>query len=79
MRFNFLKKAVVHILHQKKYLEQVAKVDKKEEDKTELPERKELDNVDDQNKLLNKNNATKTLDVAAKNNNIEWMMQLNLA
>ena len=45
----------------------------------ELPERKELKNddgtpnVDDQNKLLNKTNGTKVLDVATKNNNIEWM------
>jgi len=47
----------------------------------EIPERKELknddgtDNIEDQNKLLNKNNATKTLDVATKNNNIEWMIK----
>ena len=45
----------------------------------ELPEVKELKNddgtpnVDDQNKLLNKNNATKTLEVASKGENITWM------
>ena len=40
----------------------------------ELPERKELDNVEDQNKLLNKPNATKTLDVAYKGKNVDWMI-----
>ena len=47
----------------------------------ELPERKELKNddgtanVEDQNKLLNKPNPTKTLDVAYKKDNIEWMIK----
>ena len=46
-----------------------------------LPERKELkhDNgtpdVTEQNKLLHKPNATKTLDVAYKGNNMEWMIK----
>ena len=33
-------------------------------------------NVEDQNKLLNKTNGTKILDVALKNKNIEWMTSL---
>ena len=47
----------------------------------EIPERKELKHDDgtpdvtEQNKLLHKNNATKTLDVASKGNNIEWMIK----
>ena len=47
----------------------------------EIPERKELKNEDgtpnvtEQNKLLHKPNATKTLDVASKGNNIEWMIK----
>tara|TARA_A100001391_G_scaffold173847_2_gene136048 strand:+ start:67 stop:2457 length:2391 start_codon:yes stop_codon:yes gene_type:complete len=47
----------------------------------EIPERKELKNEDgtpnvtEQNKLLHKPNATKTLDVAYKGNNIEWMIK----
>ena len=76
MRFNFIKNADGEYLTPEEiFRARIAKVDKKEEDKTELPERKELDNVDDKNKLLNKNNATKTLDVATKNNNIEWMIK----
>ena len=74
LRFNFIKNADgAYLTPEEIFKARVAKVDKKEEDKTELPERTELDNVEDQNKLLNKNNATKTLDVATKNNNIEWM------
>ena len=76
MRFNFIKKGDgAYLTPEEIFKARVAKVDVKEEDKTEIPERKELDNVDDQNKLLNKNNATKTLDVATKNNNIEWMIK----
>lgn len=76
MRFNFIKKANgAYLTPEEIFKARVAKVDKKEESKEELPERKELDDVDDQNKLLNKNNATKTLDVATKNNNIEWMIK----
>ena len=47
----------------------------------EIPDRKELKNEDgtpnvtEQNKLLHKPNATKTLDVASKGNNIEWMIK----
>ena len=76
MRFNFIKKGNgAYLTPEEIFKARIAKVDKKEESKEELPERKELDNVDDQNKLLNKNNATKTLDVATKNNNIEWMIK----
>ena len=76
MRFNFLKKADgAYLTPEEIFKARVEKVDVKEEDKTEIPERTELDNIDDQNKLLNKNNATKTLDVATKNNNIEWMIK----
>ena len=76
MRFNFIKKGDgAYLTPEEIFKARVAKVDVKEEDKTEIPERTKLDNVDDQNKLLNKNNATKTLDVATKNNNIEWMIQ----
>ena len=47
----------------------------------EIPERKELKHEDgtpdvtEQNKLLHKPNATKTLDVAYKGNNIDWMIK----
>ena len=76
MRFNFIKNADGEYLTPEEIFKaRIAKVDKKEEKVEELPERKELDNVDDKNKLLNKNNATKTLDVATKNNNIEWMIK----
>ena len=75
MRFNFIKNGDnAYLTPEEIFKARVAKVDVKE-DKDELPERTELDNVDDQNKLLNKNNATKTLDVATKNNNIEWMIK----
>jgi len=74
MRFNFIKNADNAYLTPEEIFEtRVNKVDKKEAKTEEIPERKELDNVDDQNKLLNKNNATKTLEVASKDNNIEWM------
>lgn len=76
MRFNFIKNADGEYLTPEEIFKaRIAKVDQKEEKVEELPERKELDNVDDKNKLLNKNNATKTLDVATKNNNIEWMIK----
>ena len=76
MRFNFIKKSDgAYMTPEEIFKARVAKVDKKEEDKTELPERKELDNVDDQNKLLNKSNGTKTLDVALKKDNIQWMLK----
>tara|TARA_Y100000004_G_scaffold117793_1_gene132334 strand:- start:6701 stop:9079 length:2379 start_codon:yes stop_codon:yes gene_type:complete len=76
LRFNFIKNADgAYLTPEEIFKARVAKVDKKEEDKTELPERTELDNVEDQNKLLNKNNATKTLDVATKKDNIEWMIK----
>ena len=76
MRFNFIKNADgAYLTPEEIFKARIAKVDKKEESKEELPERKELDNVEDQNKLLNKNNATKTLDVASKNDNIEWMIK----
>ena len=74
MRFNFIKNADgAYLTPEEIFKTRVAKVDVKE-DTDEIPERTELDNADDQNKLLNKNNATKTLDVATKNNNIEWMI-----
>ena len=76
MRFNFIKNADGAYLTPEEIFEaRVEKVDVKEKTTTELPERKELNNIDDQNKLLNKNNATKTLDVATKDNNIEWMIK----
>ncbi len=76
MRFNFIKKGKGEYLTPEEIFEaRVEKVDVKEKTTTELPERKELDNIDDRNKLLNKNNATKTLDVASKDNNIEWMIK----
>ena len=75
MRFNFIKNADnAYLTPEEIFKARVAKVDVKE-DKDELPERKELDDVDDQNKLLNKTNGTKVLDVATKNNNIEWMIK----
>ena len=75
MRFNFIKNADgAYLTPEEIFKARVAKVDVKE-DKDELPERKELDNIDDQNKLLNKTNGTKTLDVATKDNNIEWMIK----
>ena len=76
MRFNFIKDADGAYLTPEEIFEtRVNKVDKKEAKIEEIPERKELDNIDDQNKLLNKNNSTKTLEVASKNNNIEWMIK----
>ena len=76
MRFNFIKDADGAYLTPEEVFEtRVNKVDKKEAKIEEIPERKELDNVDDQNTLLNKNNATKTLDVASKDDNIEWMIK----
>tara|TARA_Y100000813_G_scaffold123062_1_gene88309 strand:- start:993 stop:3377 length:2385 start_codon:yes stop_codon:yes gene_type:complete len=76
MRFNFIKNADGEYLTPEEIFEtRVEKVDVKEKSKQELPERKELDNVDDKNKLLNKTNGTKVLDVATKNNNIEWMIK----
>ncbi len=75
MRFNFIKNADGEYLTPEEIFQtRVEKVDVKEKSKQELPERKELDNVDDKNKLLNKNNATKTLDVATKDDNITWMI-----
>ena len=75
MRFNFIKNADGEYLTPEEIFKtRIAKVDKKEEKIEELPERKELNNVDDKNKLLNKNNATKTLDVATKDDNISWMI-----
>ena len=76
MRFNFIKDADGAYLTPEEIFEtRVNKVDKKEAKIEEIPERKELDNINDQNKLLNKNNSTKTLEVATKNNNIEWMIK----
>ena len=75
MRFNFIKNTDGAYLTPEEIFEaRVEKVDVKEKSKQELPERKEIKNVDDQNKLLNKNNATKTLDVATKDDNISWMI-----
>ena len=75
MRFNFIKNADGAYLTPEEIFEaRVEKVDVKEKTTTELPERKELDNVDDQNALLNKNNPTKTYGVATKNDNITWMI-----
>ena len=76
MRFNFIKDADGAYLTPEEIFEtRVNKVDKKEAKIEEIPERKELDDIDDQNKLLNKNNSTKTLEVASKNNNLEWMIK----
>ena len=75
MRFNFIKNGDgAYLTPEEIFKARVSKVDVKE-DKDELPERKELDNVDDQNKLLNKNNSTKTLDIATKDDNISWMIK----
>lgn len=75
MRFNFIKDADgSYLTPEEIFKARVANVDVKE-DKDELPERKELNNVDDQNKLLNKNNSTKTLDIATKDDNISWMIK----
>ena len=75
MRFNFIKNADGAYLTPEEIFEaRVEKVDVKEKSKQQLPERKEIKNVNDQNKLLNKNNATKTLDVATKDDNISWMI-----
>ena len=76
MRFNFIKDADGAYLTPEEIFEtRVNKVDKKEAKVEEIPERKELDNVDDQNALLNKPNPTKTYGVASKDNNIEWMIK----
>jgi hypothetical protein len=75
MRFNFIKNTDgAYLTPEEIFKARVAKVDGKEESKDELPERKELDNIDDQNKLINKSNSTKTLDVALNNNNVDWMI-----
>ena len=83
LRFNFIKNSDGAYLTPEEIFEaRVEKVDgSPAKKKLELPERKELKNdddtanVEDQNKLLNKPNATKTLDVAYKKDNIEWMIK----
>lgn len=75
MRFNFIKNNDgAYLTPEEIFKARVAKVDVKE-DKDELPERKELNDIDDQNKLLNKTNGTKAYIVATKDNNIEWMIK----
>ena len=77
MRFNFIKNADgAYLTPEEIFKARVDKVDKKETKVKDISEREKLDNVEDQNKLLNKNNSTKTLDVALKDNNIEWMTSL---
>ena len=75
MRFNFIKDADGRYLTPEEIFEtRLRKTGRMQDGKIiELPEVKELDNVDDQNKLLNKNNSTKTLEVASKGDNITWM------
>lgn len=76
LRFNFIKNSDGAYLTPEEIFEaRVEKVDgSPAKKKLELPERKELkNNVGDQNKLLNKPNSTKTLQVMSKPGNEEWM------
>jgi len=75
LRFNFIKDSDGAYLTPEEVIDtRLEKTGRMKDGKIiKLPEREKLDNVEDQNKLLNKNNSTKTLDVALKNNNIEWM------
>ena len=48
LRFNFIKNSDgAYLTPEEIFRARVAKVDKKEEDKTELPERQKLDNIED--------------------------------
>ena len=79
LRFNFIKNADGAYLTPEEIFE--TRVNKVSKDKPQkdgvlrpLPERTELkDNIGDQNKLLNKSNPTKTLEVISKPENQEWM------
>ena len=76
LRFNFIKNSDGAYLTPEEIFEaRVEKVDgSPATKKLELPERKELkNNIGDQNKLLNKPNSTKTLQVMSKPGNMEWM------
>ena len=76
LRFNFIKNSDGAYLTPEEIFEaRVEKVDgSPATKKLELPERKELkNNIGDQNKLLNKPNSTKTLQVMSKPGNQEWM------
>lgn len=76
LRFNFIKNTDGAYLTPEEIFEaRVEKVDgSPAAKKIELPERKELkNNIGDQNKLLNKPNSTKTLQVMSKPGNMEWM------
>lgn len=79
LRFNFIKNADGAYLTPEEIFEtRVNKVSKDKPTKDgvlrPLPERTELkDNIDDQNKLLNKSNPTKTLEVISNPENQEWM------
>ena len=76
LRFNFIKNTDGAYLTPEEIFEaRVEKVDgSPATKKLELPERKELkNNIGDQNKLLNKPNSTKTLQVMSKPGNQEWM------
>jgi len=77
LRFNFIKDSDGSYLTPEEFFDtRLEKTGRMKDGKIiKLPEREKLDNVEDQNKLLNKSNATKTLEVATKNNNIEWMIQ----
>tara|TARA_B100000085_G_C18556529_1_gene517951 strand:- start:223 stop:2661 length:2439 start_codon:yes stop_codon:yes gene_type:complete len=83
LRFNFIKDSDGSYLTPEEFFDtRLEKTGRMKDGRIiKLPEREELKNddgtanVEDQNKLLNKNNPTKTLEVATKNNNIEWMIK----
>ena len=84
LRFNFIKDSDGSYLTPEELFDtRLEKTGRMKDGKIiKLPEREKLKNedgtanVEDQNKLLNKTNGTKILDVALKNNNIEWMTSL---
>ena len=84
LRFNFIKDSDGSYLTPEEFFDtRLEKTGRMKDGKIiKLPEREKLKNedgtanVEDQNKLLNKTNGTKILDVALKNKNIEWMTSL---
>ena len=76
LRFNFIKNADGgYLTPEEIFRTRVNKIDNTKDD-FELLERTKLKDISDQNKLLNKSNSTKTLDVALRDNNIEWMTSI---
>ena len=76
LRFNFIKNANGgYLTPEEIFRTRVNKIDNTKDD-FELLERTKLKDISDQNKLLNKSNSTKTLDVALRDNNIEWMTSI---